>query len=86
MNQFTLQISDEVERQLRQCRVSFRASIRKRLQAIAQDAAKPKVRKQSPVAKGPPLRFYVSEGYRVSYQVNPKTRTVVVLELRAEST
>jgi mRNA-degrading endonuclease RelE of RelBE toxin-antitoxin system len=86
MNQFTLQIPDDVERQLRRCRMSLRASIRKRLQAIVQDADKAKARKISAAAKGPPLRFYVYEGFRVSYEVNPKTRTVVVLELRAEST
>jgi hypothetical protein len=85
MNRFTLQIPSDVERQLRQCRFSLQTSIRKRLQEIVQGAAAiPRKRRQPPAPKGPPLRFYVFEGCRVFYRVNPLTRTVVVLELRTE--
>jgi mRNA-degrading endonuclease RelE of RelBE toxin-antitoxin system len=87
MNRFTVQMADELQRQLRQIRVSLRASIREQLQGIAEDAAaRVTVSGRAPVVEGPPLRFYVSEGYRVSYRVDPSTRSVTVLELRAEST
>jgi mRNA-degrading endonuclease RelE of RelBE toxin-antitoxin system len=86
MKQFTLHVSDELARQLRECRASLRAAIRKRLREIVEGAAAlPGGHKRLASPKGPPLRFYVSEGYRVSYQVNPVTRTVAVLELRAQS-
>jgi mRNA-degrading endonuclease RelE of RelBE toxin-antitoxin system len=86
MNQYTLHIPEDVERQLRQCRVSIRESIQKRLQEITEDAtARPASRRKAAAATGPPLRFYVYEGFRVSYQVNPLTRSVVVLKLRTES-
>jgi len=85
MNRFTLRIPSDVERQLRQCRSSLQTSIRKRLQEIAAGAsALPPKRRRPAAPKGPPLRFYVFEGCRVSYQVNLLTRTVVVLELRTE--
>ena len=81
---YTLHIPEDVERQLRQCRASFRQSIRQRLQEIVESAVPPPARgRRSAALEGPPLRFYVSEGYRVSYQVNPVTRRVLVLELRA---
>jgi hypothetical protein len=32
----------------------------------------------------PPLRFYVFEGYRVSYAIDPVTRRVVVTTIRTE--
>jgi hypothetical protein len=85
MNRFTVQIPGDLERQLRQCRSSLQTSIRKRLQEIAEGASTPPPKRRQPSApEGPPLRFYVFEGCRVSYQVNPITRTVVVLELRPE--
>jgi mRNA-degrading endonuclease RelE of RelBE toxin-antitoxin system len=86
VNQYALSMGDDVERQLGRCRASLRQSIRKKLQEIVEAAgARPSPRaKRSPPA-GPPLRLYVFEGYRVSYEVNPVTRTVTVLELRAES-
>ncbi len=86
MNQYTLHIPEDVERQLRQCRAPIRQSIRKRLQEIVDGvAAHPVTRKKAAATKGPPLRFYIYEGYRVFYQVNPADRRVTVLELRAES-
>ena len=85
MNQYRLSIPEAVERQLRSCRASIRASIRKRLDEIADRAgAGPVSRKREPAPQGPPARFYVFEGYRVFYRVDPATRSVVVLELRSE--
>jgi mRNA-degrading endonuclease RelE of RelBE toxin-antitoxin system len=81
--EYGLKISAEIERRLSRCRVSIRKAIRDRLQEVAIAAGKTRLR----VAKGaekkqPPLRFYVYEGYRVFYQVDPETRRVIVLDLR----
>ena len=85
MDQYTLHIPDEIERQLGRCRVPLRQSIRRRLDEIVKEASARDVSRKASVPKGPPQRFYVSEGYRVSYQVNPITHRVVVIKLRAES-
>jgi mRNA-degrading endonuclease RelE of RelBE toxin-antitoxin system len=84
MNRFTLHIHKSVERQLNRCRASIRKTIGDRLQALVDDLTIRPVASKSAVAEGPPLRFYVWEGYRISYQVNPFTHVVEVLELRAE--
>jgi mRNA-degrading endonuclease RelE of RelBE toxin-antitoxin system len=85
MNQYTLSIPGAVKRQLRNCRASIRASIRKRLDEIADQAgARPVSRKTERAPEGPPARFYVFESYRVVYRVELATRSVVVLEVRAE--
>jgi mRNA-degrading endonuclease RelE of RelBE toxin-antitoxin system len=83
MKQYTLQLREKVERQLRGCRTSIRQSIRQKLQEILALADRP-VRRRLLVPDGPPLRFYVFEGYRVSYEINARTRRVVVIELRTE--
>ena len=81
MSSYTLQMTEEIERRLAKLRTSLRVSVRERLQAIVDSAAGvPSVPQQ-----GPPLRFYVFEGCRVFYQINPGTRTVQVLEIRTES-
>ena len=85
MPPYTLQISTEVQRQLRRCRASLRRSIRLCLQEIAQAAAIGTRPPRLQAVVGPPLRFYVFEGYRVSYVVNPATRKVVVVEMQPAS-
>jgi mRNA-degrading endonuclease RelE of RelBE toxin-antitoxin system len=85
MDQYTLHIPDEIERQLGRCRVPLRDSIRRRLDEIVKDASSRVIKAKPSLPKGPPQRFYVFEGYRVFYQVNPITRRVVVVRLRAES-
>ena len=83
MKEYTLHMKEDVERQLRTCRSSIRKSIEKKLHEImAMATGRASSRRSNP--SGPPLRFYVLEGYRVSYEVNPSTRRVVVLELRTE--
>jgi hypothetical protein len=86
MKQFTLQIPKGVQTDLEKFRASIKQSIRRRLREIVDEltARPPAPGKDAPV-HGPPLRFYVSEGCRVSYQVNPITRRVVVLDLKAEN-
>jgi hypothetical protein len=84
MDRFTLQIPSDIERELRQCRSSLQTSIRKRLQEIADGASALPSKSRPPASREPPLRFYVFEGCRVSYQLNAVTRTVVVLDLRTE--
>jgi mRNA-degrading endonuclease RelE of RelBE toxin-antitoxin system len=83
MSKFTLEIPDEIERQLRKCRGVIQKSIQKRLADILESvAASPK---KTASSGGPPLRFYVYEGFRVSYQINPATRRVVVLNIKTET-
>lgn len=77
---YKLHILEDVERKLRRCRVTIRDAIHRRLGEIAH-AAQGIV---GPVPIGPRFRFYVYEGYRVFYRVDPTTRQVVVLELAFE--
>ena len=84
MKQYTLQMNKDVARQLQNCRSSIRQSIERKLQEIVAMTADRLIAKRLPRPTGPPLRFYVFEGYRVSYQVNPSTRNVIVLGLRPE--
>jgi mRNA-degrading endonuclease RelE of RelBE toxin-antitoxin system len=85
MDQYTLHIPDEIERQLGRCRVLLRDSIRRRLDEIVKEASSREVKGKPVVPMGPAQRFYVFEGYRVFYQVDPVTHRVVVIKLRAES-
>jgi hypothetical protein len=81
---YKLHIPEEIARQLRRCRVSMRAAIRAQLDKIAAiEAARPSTRRPPPSA-GPPLRFYTSECYRVSYRIDRLRRKVVVLSLIGE--
>jgi mRNA-degrading endonuclease RelE of RelBE toxin-antitoxin system len=83
--QYSVHIPVGVQRQLRRLRASLRESIRSRLQEIAAGLPVSALGKKSAARGGPPLRFYVFEGFRVSYQLNPRTRRVAVLELRPAS-
>lgn len=86
MGKLTLHMPEEIERQLGRCRASFQEKIRRKLQEIVDAGIVPaSSRKPAGPTSGPPLRFYVSEGYQVSYRVNPINRTVSVLKLRAVS-
>lgn len=83
---YSLSFSREVERRLLRCRASIRAAIRKRLEDIVTTAGRSsgRTKRAKIVARGePPLRFYVYEGFRVVYQVEPETRRVVVLDIAA---
>jgi hypothetical protein len=91
MREYTLQIPKAIKGQIDRCRASIRRTIAERLRAIVEAvavrpalAAGPRRRKPTP-ERGPPSRFYVLEGYRVSYLVNTVTRRVVVLELKSNS-
>jgi hypothetical protein len=85
MPPYTLQISTEVQRRLRRCKASLRRSIARCLEEIAQAASIGTRPRRLQAATGPPLRFYVFEGYRVSYVINPLTRKVTVVELQPAS-
>jgi mRNA-degrading endonuclease RelE of RelBE toxin-antitoxin system len=80
---YTLQIPESVERQLRRCRASIRDSILKELQKIVSSVsagARPSFGPLWPV-----LRFYVLPDFRVSYEIDPVVRSVVVLDVRTGS-
>jgi hypothetical protein len=82
---YQLHIPKEIEQRLRRCRSSTCQAIRTRLLAIAAaETAKRVDRRLKLPSPGPPLRFYSSESYRVSYQIDPHRRKIVVLELRKE--
>jgi len=76
-----------VERRFRRFRASIRAAIGQRLEDIVATAgnsrARAKARAKTPARNEPPLRFYVYEGFRVVYQVDPGTRRVIVLDVAA---
>ena len=77
---YALYVPPPIERQLRQLRASVRKTIASRLKEIV-EALEALPKGKTPQPLGPALRFYV-EGYRIFYQVEAKTRQVVVLELR----
>jgi hypothetical protein len=79
--EYGLHISDEIEKRMRRCRAPMRAAIRKRLGEIAASAGKGGRRVKVSARKEPALRFYVYEGYRIAYQLDPARRQVVVLDL-----
>ena len=88
---YSLALSRDVERRFLRCRASIRAAIRQRLEDIVAAAgtsrtrSRTRTRTRSKTLTGnePPLRFYVYEGFRVVYQVDPGTRRVVVLDIAA---
>ena len=79
--EYQLHIPAEVAGRLGRWRAPVRAAIKDRLREIAVTAASGPTRSKRVARKEPPLRFYVYEGYRVFYQVDPSTRRVVVLDL-----
>ena len=83
---YRLHIPREIGLRLNRCRASIRKAIHVRLASIAQlEAARPSLRSNRPPPVGPPLRFYASDSYRVSYRIDRKLRKVVVLALRWEA-
>jgi hypothetical protein len=84
LSPYTLRLTADIGRQLRRCRASIRQAIGVRLQEIV--TAAPGRRSPPPRVPtgGPKLRFYVFDGYRVSYEIRPASRTVAVLEIRSE--
>lgn len=81
---YTLQITGDIARQLQRCRASIRRAIAGKLQEILATAAARPLPVKGLAPGGPPLRFYVLEGYRVSYVVRPRSRTVTVLDIQSE--
>ena len=83
---FRLHIPKEIELRLRRCRTSIRQAIRTRLEKITQvEAARPTARRALAAPLDPPLRFYASESYRVTYRIDRPLRKVMVLALRWEA-
>jgi hypothetical protein len=76
---YGLRISAPIEARMRRCRAPVRAAIQRQLAEIAATAGTRGARFKAPVQKDPPLRFYVYEGYRIVYQLDPDARRVVVL-------
>ena len=85
MLQYSLAFSRDVERRFLRCRASIRAVIRQRLDDIVTAAGTSRAGTKKLIRNEPPLRFYVYEGFRVVYQVDPGTRRVIVLDIAAVS-
>jgi hypothetical protein len=84
--EYRLDIPKEIGLRLRRCRASIRKAIQVRLANIAElETARPSSRSTRAPPVGPPLRFYSSESYRVSYRIDRELRKVVVLALRWEA-
>jgi mRNA-degrading endonuclease RelE of RelBE toxin-antitoxin system len=81
---YTLQITDDIARQLRRCRASIRQTIERKLEEIVVAAAALPLAARPLDTGGPSQRFYVFEGYRVSYVIRSSSRTVAVLAIRNE--
>jgi mRNA-degrading endonuclease RelE of RelBE toxin-antitoxin system len=79
--EYDLHIPKEIAGRLGRRRAPVRTAIRDRLREIAVTAGGSRARSKRLAPKEPPLRFYVYEGYRVFYQVDPSTRRIVVLDL-----
>jgi mRNA-degrading endonuclease RelE of RelBE toxin-antitoxin system len=79
---YGVRMSAEIEGRMRRCRASVRAAIQKQLGDIAASAGSNRRHAKVPEQQEPPLRFYVYEGYRISYQLDAKTRRVIVLDIQ----
>lgn len=79
--EYGLHLSDEIEKRMLRCHAPVRAAIKERLRQIALGAAEGGQRLDAVAPGAPPLRFYVYEGYRITYRLDAESRRVVVLDL-----
>ena len=77
---YEIHIGASVESRLGRCRASVRAAVDDSLRNIAITAGASHGRNRAPSKKGPSMRFYVYEGYRIFYQLDEGKRRVVVLD------
>jgi hypothetical protein len=78
--EYKVQLGTGIEGRIGRCRASVRAAVGATLRSIAATAGESHGRARVPLKKGPSMRFYVYEGYRIFYQLDPHTRRVVVLD------
>jgi hypothetical protein len=76
---YGIDMPSKIAGRIGRCTVAVRDAIRDELQSIAVTAGKGP-RRVPAVRKGPPMRFYVYEGYRVFYELDARTRQVTVLD------
>jgi len=79
-SEYKIHIGAGIEGRIGRCRASVRAAVAAGLRNIAVTAGESHGRARAPLKKSPSMRFYVYEGYRVFYQLDPRTRRVVVLD------
>jgi hypothetical protein len=77
-SEYKIHLGTGIEGRIGRCRASVRAAVGANLRSIAVTAGESHDR--APSKKGPSMRFYVYEGYRIFYQLDPRTRRVVVLD------
>jgi hypothetical protein len=78
--EYKVHLGTGIEGRIGRCRASVRAAVGANLRNIAVTAGESHGRGRGVSKKGPSMRFYVYEGYRVFYQLDPRTRRVVVLD------
>jgi hypothetical protein len=78
--EYKVHLGTGIENRIGRCRASVRAAVDANLRNIAATAGDSHGRSRAPLKKGPSMRFYVYEGYRIFYQLDPRTRRVVVLD------
>ena len=69
---YGVDVSSKLAGRIRRCRVSMRDAIRDGLRSIAATAGKGARVPPVPVRKGPALRFYVYDGYRIFYRLRAR--------------
>jgi hypothetical protein len=79
-SEYKIHLGAGIGSRIGRCRASVRAAVGASLQDIAVTAGESHGRARAPSKKGPSMRFYVYEGYRIFYQLDPRTRRVVVLD------
>ena len=79
--EYKVHLATGMKGRIGRCRASVRAAIADGLHSIAVTAGQSHGRAQASVKKGPSMRFYVYEAYRIFYQLDTRTRRVVVLDV-----
>ena len=82
-SEYKVHLATGIEGRIGRCRASVRAAVGASLRNIAATAGASHGRARASLKKGPSMRFYVYEGYRIFYQLDPRTRRVVVLDFGA---
>jgi hypothetical protein len=78
-NEYKVHLGTGIEGRIGRSRASVRAAVGDSLRNIAITAGESHGRARGLAKKGPLMRFYVYEGYRVFYQLDQRTRRVMVL-------
>ena len=79
-NEYKVHLGTGIEGRIGRCRASVRAAVGDSLRNIAITAGESHGRAPAVSKMGPLMRFYVYEGCRVFYQLDQRTRRVMVVD------